>query len=204
MSCMFKNSKKYKPTYVLIALNIAVYIFTSVKSGDFLTMYDSVLAFYGQYNRLVLEQGWYWQLFTSMFVHVNIVHIAGNMLFLLIFGLRAEEMFDLKEYLLIYLLSGLVGNLLTLLYGLDMVSAGASGAIFGVFGAVAIYARRVYQQPIMGALVYAFFMLVLTLGTNVNIFAHLGGLAIGLMTGYVFAALRKAPPTYEHRYSYSI
>ena len=66
-----------------------------------------------------------------MFIHADILHIFGNMFFLLIFGLRAEDMFDVKEYMLIYFLSGLCGGLLTLLFWpADTVSVGASGAIF--------------------------------------------------------------------------
>ena len=83
-----------------------------------------------------------WRLFTAMFVHADIVHIFGNMFFLFIFGLRAEDMFDIKEYLLIYFLSGLSGGFLTLALWPEALSIGASGAIFGVLGATLIYARR--------------------------------------------------------------
>jgi rhomboid protease GluP len=124
------------------------------------------------------------------------------MFFLLIFGLRAEEVFSLKEYLLIYFLSGLAGNMLTLLFGFDMISAGASGAIFGVFGACIIYFRRAIGQSIMSALLYAFFLFMINLGPNVNIFAHLGGLVVGLLIGYMLAAARKRRVAYEYRYSY--
>jgi rhomboid protease GluP len=139
-----------------------------------------------------------------MFVHVSIVHLLGNMFFLLIFGLRAEELFSLKEYLLIYFLSGLTGNLLTLLFGLDMVSAGASGAIFGVFGACIIYIRRAIGQSIITALMYAFFLFMINIGPGVNFLAHLGGLAVGLLIGYVLGATRRrsVTPTYEYRYSF--
>src|SRR4030042_5047993 len=145
-------SKRLMPTYLLIALNIVVYIYTSIIGGNFITTGDLPIFLYGQVNLLVW-QGWFWQLFTAMFVHANIVHLAGNMFFLLIFGLRAEELFNAKEYLAIYLLSGLAGNLLTLLLGPGMISVGASGAIFGLFGAVTIYIRRAVGQSIINALV---------------------------------------------------
>jgi rhomboid protease GluP len=166
-------------------------------------MDDLVIAQYGQWNRYVLEGGAYWQLFTAMFVHINIVHLVGNMFFLFIFGLRAEGMFDIKEYLLIYFLSGFAGNLLTLLFGLDMISAGASGALFGMFGAVTIYVRRAIGQSITSALLYAFFLLILSAGFGVNVLAHLGGLVVGLLLGYTFAAMRRSNAMYEYRYSYS-
>lgn len=202
MKAMFRNCKGFMPTYILIAANIAVYIFTSIQSMNFFVMENSVIAQYGQWNQYV-ERGAYWQLFTAMFVHVNIVHLAGNMLFLFIFGLRAEGMFSIEEYLLIYLLSGFAGNLLTLLFGPYMISAGASGALFGMFGAVTIYVRRAIGQSIAGALLYAFFLLILSAGLGVNILAHLGGLVVGLLLGYSLAAMRKSNVMYQYRYSYS-
>ncbi len=200
---MFTLSSKYSLTYIFIAVNVAVYAYTAFLSGSFITISEEVIAQYGQYNRLVLEYGWYWQLFTAMFVHVNIVHIVGNMLFLLIFGLRAEEMFRPHEYLIIYLLSGFSGNLLTLILPLNYLSAGASGAIFGMFGAVTIYARRAFNQPIIGALAYAFILLVLSAGMRVNVFAHFGGLVVGLLMGYGLAETRLSKKAHQYSYSYS-
>jgi rhomboid protease GluP len=198
------NSQKFMPTYILIALNIAFYIYTSVVGGDFLNTDIHMIVQYGQVNSLVIYSGYYYQLFTSMFVHANIAHIAGNMLFLLIFGLRGEEMFSLPEYLSIYFLGGLTGNLLSLLLlPLDVPSVGASGAIFAMFGACTIYARRSVRQSIIGALIYAFFLLLLSSGLGVNNFAHIGGLVTGLLVGYVLAARRKPTTEYTISYSYS-
>jgi len=199
---MRKTSKRYLPTYTLIAVNVAVYILTSIIGNDFVNTNQDIIVQYGQVNALVVGFGWYWQLFTSMFIHVNIVHLFGNMMFLLIFGLRAEEFFDLKEYLLIYFLSGITGNLLTLLLP-DVISAGASGAIFGVFGASVIYLRRTIGQSIMTALVYAFFLFFINIGPEVNILAHLGGLIVGLLIGYVLGTRRKLGATYSYRVTYS-
>jgi len=195
------GSEKFKPTYILIALNIAVYIYTSLEGGNFLNTSGTMIYTYGQVNAFVL-QGAYWQLFTSMFVHADIAHIAGNMLFLLIFGLRSEEMFSLPEYLSIYFIGGLTGNLLSLLLP-NIVSVGASGAIFSLFGATVIYARRSVRQSIIGALAYAFFLLILSSGAGVNNFAHIGGLLTGLIIGYVLATRRKPETRYTVSYSYS-
>jgi rhomboid protease GluP len=200
---MSKNSQKFKPTYILIALNIAFYIYTSVVGRDFMNTSGDMIVKYGQVNSLVIYSGYYYQLFTSMFIHANIAHIAGNMLFLLIFGLRGEEMFSLPEYLSIYFLGGITGNLLSLLLPLDTISVGASGAIFAMLGAAIIYARRSFRQSIIGALIYAFFLLFLSSGPGVNNFAHIGGLVTGLLVGYVLAARRKPTTEYKISYSYS-
>jgi len=172
-----------RPTGVLVLMNLAVYVFTSVLGGDFLETDDAVLRLYGQANWRVLE-GWYWQLFTAMFVHVNLIHIASNMLFLLIFGSRAEGLFGDATYLAVYLASGLVGNLLSLLPGPSLVSAGASGAIFGLFGASTVYLGEAFGQSIIIALVYSLYLLLLTAGAQVNTLAHFGGLVAGLLMGY--------------------
>lgn len=202
-----KIPKSFTITYALIALNVLVYVFTSYLSGNAWMASGNVLEQFGQDNLLVMQNGAYYQLVTSMFVHVGLEHIFGNMLFLLIFGLRAEEMFDTTEYLGIYLLSGLAGNLLSLLPTIlipsyHMVSAGASGAIFGMFGAVVIYSRRAIGQSILTALFFAFFLFIINIGPQVNIFAHAGGLVVGLLIGYFLGATRKTKPTYRFKYTY--
>lgn len=208
MKVMFKSSKRFMPTYIIIALNMIVYAYTSVVGGNFIETNDYFIWQYGQVNLLVMN-GWYWQLFTAMFIHVNIIHLLGNMFFLLIFGLRAEDMFNIQEYLAIYFLSGLAGNLLSLAFGpysapgVLFVSAGASGAIFGVFGACTIYLRRAVGQSIMTALMYAFFLFMINIGPGVNFLAHLGGLVVGLLIGYILATKRKVRKPYEFSYSYS-
>ena len=198
------NSQKFKPTYILIAINIAVYVYTSFVSGNFLSTDFSVLLQYGQVNDLVINSGYYYQLLTSMFIHADLAHIVGNMVFLFIFGLRGEEMFSLPEYLSIYFLGGLTGNLFSLLL-LDSltISVGASGAIFAMFGAAVIYARRSFRQSIIGALIYALFLLFLSSGIGVNNFAHVGGLVAGLVIGYILATRRKPEVRYTVNYSYS-
>ncbi|MFW6117808.1 MAG: rhomboid family intramembrane serine protease [Thermoproteota archaeon] len=187
---MYTNSTRYMPTYLIIGLNLTVYIFTAFFSGNPVEIDHLLIQRWGQYNLFVLN-GRVWQLFTSLFVHTNSVHLLGNLFFLLIFGLRAEEFFAIYEYLAIYLLSGLAGNLLTLLFGPLMISTGASGAIFGLFGAGTIYIRHTFGKSIIGALVYSFFLLIINSGRNVNNLAHLGGLITGLLIGYTLATRRR-------------
>jgi rhomboid protease GluP len=178
------------PTIVLIAANVAMYVYTALLSGNFVVIANSVLAYYGQWNFLVYN-GYYWQLVSSMFVHVNIVHLGSNMIFLFIFGLRAEELFSTTEYYFIYFASGLSGNLLSLVAGPRLLSAGASGAIFGVLGADVVFARKAIGQPIIVSLMYAFLFFVLTASAGTNLLAHFGGLVAGLLLGYILAGTRK-------------
>lgn len=182
-----------------MTINIAVYIYTSLIGNNFLYTTDYVFRIYGQSASAILQNGCYWQLLTSMFVHVNLAHIASNMFFLLIFGLRAEDFFTDTEYYLVYFASGLGGNLLSLLYAFyphNVTSAGASGAIFGLFGAVIIYLRRVVERSIVSALIFAFMFFLITLSASTNIYAHFGGLVAGLVIGYWLAQKRRISINY--------
>jgi rhomboid protease GluP len=186
-----KFSIKFTPTTFLVVANILVYIYTSIIGGNLIQTDHIVLSQLGQFNLFVLR-GQYWQLITSVFVHVDITHLALNMLFLVIFGIRAEELFRTEEYFFVYMLSGISGSILTLLLmPINTISAGASGAIFGMYGANIIYMRKTFGQSIVGALLYAFLLLMLTTGEGVNIVAHFGGLAAGLILGYALAKSRK-------------
>jgi rhomboid protease GluP len=190
------------PTYVLVAVNVALYAYTSYLSGNIIETSDQVIYALGQDN-IAIMSGEVWRFITAMFVHANIAHIFGNMLFLLIFGLRAEDMFDLTEYLMIYFLSGFTGGFLTYLFLPFSISVGASGAIFGILGATIIYARRAIGQSIITALMYAFFLFIINAGPEVNYFAHLGGLVVGLLIGYMLAATRKPKRSNAYGYTYT-
>jgi rhomboid protease GluP len=133
-------------------------------------------------------QGEYWQLFTSMFVHFGFLHIIFNMFALYYFGRLNETAFSTRSYLMIYLGSGLLGNVVSL-YMLPSatLSGGASGAIFGLVGSYVAIARKASHMGV--ALLYAVMMLVYSGvgfgGMDVNNFAHVfgfaGGLALGLL-----------------------
>ena len=198
-----KSSQKYKTTYILIALNIIFYIYGAIMGGNVFVTGSNVTQILGQYNLLVLDYGYYYQLFTSMFIHASIIHLGSNLLFLLIFGLRAEEMFSLPEYLSIYFIGGLTGNLLTLLYGAHYLSVGASGAIFALLGACIIYDRKSTQQSIISALAFAFIIFIINIGANVNMLAHLGGLIFGLFAGYILASRSKTKNQNQYTINYS-
>lgn len=193
---------EFSPTFVLILANCGMYVYTSILGGNFIQTSQTVMRVLGQNNFLVMR-GCYWQLFTSMFVHADIVHITMNMFFLLIFGLRAEGLFRQMEYYAIYLLSGLMGGLFSLSLGPNVVSVGASGAIFGLFGAAVIYLHTVVGRPVMDALIYAIFFFVITsFSPQTNVLAHLGGLVTGLVLGYVLAKSRTV--IYTYRFSHRI
>jgi len=180
-------------TLVLVAVNLAVYAYASIIGSSVFVIDISVLMWLGQVNLLVMN-GYYWQLLTSMFIHVNLLHLVFNMIFLLIHGVRAEKSLGETTYLFTYISSGLVGNISTLVFmGLNTitVSAGASGALFGIVGAYMTYLGARYDATMTPYLVYCLLLLMLNISVNINLIAHVGGLASGLIVGYIKAKAEK-------------
>jgi rhomboid protease GluP len=133
--------------------------------------------------------GAYWQVFTAMFVHFDVLHIAFNMYALYYFGRLNEISYSRSEYLAIYFGAGLLGNALSLLLiPLDVQTGGASGAVFGLIGSYAARNRNV--QSMVLALVYAGFVFVASSGPGVNIYAHLFGIVGGFALGLLFTRMR--------------
>ena len=176
-----------KATFTLFLINVAVYVLESVLSGNPFSISIEVLARFGQWNYAVLNYGWWWQLLTAMFVHVGILHIGFNMYFLLMLGRQLEAILGPKRLIMVYLVSGFVGNLITLfVLPPNSVSAGASGALFGIVGTL-IAIAGVVGRNMQGAIINAFVLfLINSILPGVNAFAHLGGLVTGIAIGYYY------------------
>lgn len=139
------------------------------------------------------KDGQWWRLATAMFLHFGILHLGMNMLSLLDGGRLVERMYGPLRFLLIYFVSGLTGNLLSLIVQGDRaVSGGASGAIFGVYGALLVYLwrqrhtveRGEFLRLFWGALIFAGITIVLGLNiTGIDNGAHIGGFVAGMLSG---------------------
>ncbi|MFX1538012.1 MAG: rhomboid family intramembrane serine protease [Promethearchaeota archaeon] len=174
-------------TFALVAVNIAVYIVLFLLFPDWLfSLQPEAIVLFGQANYLVFS-GWLYQLITAMFVHFHLIHLLGNLIFLIIFGLRLEELHSSRAVLIVYILAGLGGNLLSLIGGPLLVSAGASGAIFGIFGANLMILRDLYREGTKTAIMIGLLYFIISIGANTNILAHFGGLVVGLAMGYWFS-----------------
>jgi rhomboid protease GluP len=138
--------------------------------------------------------GQWWRLLSSTFVHIGFVHLALNMWCLWNLGNVAERMFGNFTFLWIYLASGIGGSLGSLLWNPSIVSAGASGAIFGIAGALAsmlyfghiLVPREVVRQLLSSLLFFVGFNLLFGfLVQGIDNAGHIGGLAVGLVLGAV-------------------
>ncbi|MFI2641564.1 rhomboid family intramembrane serine protease [Streptomyces sp. NPDC018610] len=174
-------------TKVLIGLNLALFL-VQQSVGDAFTDRFSVL---GQaivpYSGSVegIAQGQWYRLITGMFLHANYFHILFNMLSLWWIGGPLEAALGRARYLALYFVSGLAGSALTyLLAAPNQPSLGASGAIFGLFGATAVLMRRLRydMRPVIALLVIN---LIITFGWgSIAWQAHIGGLVAGVVVGY--------------------
>lgn len=184
-----KELKKIPVTAALLLINVIVFLLVDFSGGGSENT-EHMLECGALYAPYVLEKGEYYRLFTSMFLHFGISHLGNNMLVLFVLGQRLEPLTGKIRYFLIYLAGGVGGNLLS--FWLEMgkkdyaVSAGASGAVFGVMGAM-IYVLvrnkgRVSDLTIRGILVMAAFSLYFGFASSgVDNAAHVGGLLCGVL-----------------------
>jgi len=188
-------SKPAGATYALLAINIGVFI-VMVASGVSFMSPDTgqVLRWGADYGPYTLG-GQYWRLITAMFLHFGIIHLAGNMWCLWSLGQLTEKLLGSISVLGLYLLTGIGASLLSLCWDPMRVSAGASGAIFGIAGALisVLYFGQLGLQPegrrkLLGYVVrFAFINLFFGLKGHIDNMAHLGGLVTGLIIGLVLA-----------------
>lgn len=190
--------KKASCTAILAAANVAVFLFLSfqgmTENAGFMLEHGAM------YTPDILYEGKYYELFTCMFLHFGFRHLMNNMISLVLLGCQLEYEIGKVRYLAVYFISGLGGSLLSLAAemrtGEYAVSAGASGAIFGIIGALLYIALRNHGQ--IGSLSGRglLFMVVLTLyfgftSTGVNNFAHIGGVVSGFLLAVILYRKKK-------------
>ena len=193
---MLESFKVYPLTYGIIAINVIAYIFSALFSASIIDMDMQTLVNMGAlYGPLVVLKGEWWRLFTAMFLHGGMTHILMTMFSLYLIGRGVEIYFERKAYISIYLFSGLLGGLASLYIHPNSVGIGASGAIFGVFGALAGFflAHRDKIAEHSKAFMKDFAIVLginLVLGLSIpaiDVSAHIGGLVIGLIGGFVIS-----------------
>lgn len=195
-----KQEKKAVCTIAMIVINITIFLVLSFQGMT----EDGIFMFHhgAMYVPSVLEEGEYYRLFTSMFLHFGFEHLMNNMFILGVIGWNLELEIGKWKYLAVYLLSGLMGNLLSawmdIQTGEYAISAGASGAIFGVIGALFYVALR--NRGRIGNISsrgLAFMVLCsLYLGftsKGVDNSAHIGGVISGILLAAILYHKKKYP-----------
>jgi rhomboid protease GluP len=173
-------------TYTLIGINAAVFLL-QLASQTFAGV-DYLAALGMKANNLIL-QGQYWRLLTPMFLHASILHIGFNMYALFVLGPGLERQYGHGRFLLLFVLSGFAGNVLSFLFS-PYPSLGASTAIFGLIGAEIVFFyqnRKIYGQNARRALINIItiaainLMIGLSPGMNIDNWGHIGGLVGGTL-----------------------
>lgn len=174
-----ESIKKARITLFLITINLMAYFIINVGLGE-----DFVLLL-SQIN-VNIYNGEVYRLFTAMFLHADLLHLFNNMVFLFLFGIGIESNYRRIEYIMIYFLSGFIGNLFSLfLLSLNVISLGASGCVFGLIGAAIMSYIRYDKSAILFGVIYLIFFLFQSIGPEINIWAHLFGGLVGLFLGYL-------------------
>lgn len=176
--------KKPIVTYSLIFICILVFILMYVLGNGSTDNYT--LLVFGANVDTLTKNGDYYRLFTSMFLHIGILHLLCNMYSLYIIGKEVENVFGKVKYLIIYLLSGIAGSILSLAFNHNTICAGASGAIFGLLGALLYfgYYYRTYLGATLTRSIIPVIVLNLIIGftsSGIDNAAHIGGLVGGIL-----------------------
>lgn len=170
-------------TYAIILINTLMF-FAMYLFGNGSTDVFTLTKFGASVPNLILN-GEYWRLITSSFIHIGIIHLLFNNYALYVIGAQLESFFGPVKYIIMYLFSALTSGLLSLLF-VDNISAGASGSIFGLLGALLYfgYHYRIYLGSVMKSQIIPLILFNLLIGwsfSGINNAAHIGGLIGGIM-----------------------
>lgn len=173
-------------TVGLIVIMVLVYGAMTLDGGS--TNANVLITFGAKLNPLI-QQGEWWRLFTPMFLHIGFTHILMNMITLYFVGIQIEAAFGHTRFLALFLVSGVGGNVASFCFS-NSLSAGASTAIFGLFGAFMMLGESFWQNPVIRQLAQTFLAFVVMniifdlFAPGIDLAGHIGGLAAGFLVAY--------------------
>ena len=184
----FRNRAKI--VWSILIINVIAFVMLTLAGGSTDT---GVLIKFGALSSNLISEGQYWRLITCTFLHANFIHLGFNMFCLFIFGPTAEISFGRIKFLLIYLIAGVGGSATSYVF-MDPRSfgVGASGAVFGVLGSIAVYYylnQHIYGKYGRGMMTGIGVIVLLNIGygftvQNVDNWAHIGGLVFGILVAF--------------------
>jgi len=194
-------AREYPLTALLLLANLLFYLLSAFCSGRIGSIDNRTLVECGAlFGPAVVRGGEWWRLMSAMFLHAGLEHLALNMVSLVIVGRMVERYFSRRCMLVIYLAAGVTGFLFSLFVHPDSVAVGASGAIFGLFGAMGGYALfhrrrlgeryRIFMKEFGAILGLNLLLGILIPGIDMS--AHIGGLLLGCVGGYLAIRNRNA------------
>jgi membrane associated rhomboid family serine protease len=185
-------------TWAIIAICVAVFLADTVLAGGAdISLFGSggPLVERGLINAQAVAAGEWWRIFSSAFLHLGLLHLGFNMYALWLFGPIMEQLYGHLEYAVLYLLCAAGGSVLTIIAAPDSSAAGASGAIFGLFGLAFVVSRRRHlllgpqARAILsqaGGLLLINLLITFTI-PQISWTGHVGGLIVGVLIGLLLA-----------------
>ena len=173
-------------TVGLIVIMVLVYGAMTLAGGS--TNVNVLITFGAKLNALI-QQGEWWRLVTPIFLHIGFTHILMNMITLYFVGMQIEAAFGHTRFLALFLVSGIGGNIASFCFS-NSLSAGASTAIFGLFGAFMMLGESFWQNPVIRQLAQTFLAFVVMnilfdlFAPGIDLAGHIGGLAAGFLVAY--------------------
>jgi rhomboid protease GluP len=191
---VFKPTEGYFVSPILININIVVFAIMLISGVHILQPESQDLLNWGANFRPMTLEGQWWRLFTACFLHIGILHLLLNMYALLYIGLILEPYLGKIRFLAAYLISGIAASMTSLWWHDFTISAGASGAIFGMYGVfLALLTTNLLDKSVKKALLTSIAVFVgynilngLQPNSGIDNAAHIGGLISGLFIGYAF------------------
>lgn len=179
-------------TYSLILVNIIIFILTMIISQSIYDIDIYTLVIMGAKFNELIDRGQVWRFITSSFLHGGLLHIIFNMYALKIIGTEVEYAYGKIKYIIIYLCSALGGSIFSYFFNRDSISVGASGAVFGLFGAMLIFGfanrKKIGKAYMMNILkVIGVNILIGVTISRIDNAGHLGGLLAGAIVAIIFS-----------------
>ncbi|MBD1391936.1 rhomboid family intramembrane serine protease [Mucilaginibacter glaciei] len=189
---IFRPTHGYYITPLLININIAIFLMMLLAGVNILTPDNTSLISWGANFRPITLDGQWWRLVTNCFLHIGILHLIFNMYALVYIGILLEPYLGSKRFVAAYLLIGIVASTTSLAWHQLTISAGASGAIFGLYGVfLALLTTNLIdkksRKPLLTSIgVFVVFNLLNGFKAGIDNAAHVGGLLSGIVIGYAF------------------
>lgn len=196
---IFRPTKRFFVTPLLLDINILLFILMAISGVNImLPDNESLLKWGANFRPLTLEGEW-WRLLTNCFLHIGIFHLVMNMYALLYIGMLLEPLLGRTRFISAYLLTGITASIASLWWHDLIISAGASGAIFGMYGVfLAMLTTNLIEKTTRKALltsiaIFVGYNLIYGLKGGIDNAAHIGGLIVGIIIGYAFIPSLKKP-----------
>ena len=192
------SPKKIVFTKIIILVCIVMYFVLAFNNKNPLNFSAISLAYFGGNNLALVQSGEVWRVITSAFLHAGLIHLVVNMYSLAIIGTQVETFIGKWKFLGIYLISAISGNLLSLTFSsVNIISVGASGALFGLMGALLYfgYHYRLYLSEAIRNQIVPIILVNLLLGfmiSGIDNVAHIGGLIGGYLASMAFGIENKS------------